>query len=207
MFARYRYDKTDETGSGDRRPNTRERGRDAINRPGHRLNYTAILSHRAVNEARVQFARHFRRNNVTRCRSTRRTRSTGRRPTSASRQPAAGRTENRWQFINNFCYTRGAHDSQVRSRLQPLRAETLLQEQHRRHVHVRDRPALRRERPDDLPDPVHAEYRRSEPFRANDLCSGLFVAGHLAHGLELTLNLGLRYDRENAFKRQDRGEG
>ena len=166
MFVRYRIDKQVEENSGVGGLNSFERGVDPINKNQDVVfSHTGVLSNRAINELRVQFGRHFADNVV----RTPLDQPTINRPSGNFGKPSnqpQGRTEDRWQFVNNFSYTLQLARLEGGHRLQPHSRQELLQQQHRRHLHVRHRSPLRCQRSDDVSDAVHAEHRRPEAAAA-----------------------------------------
>ena len=105
MFVRYRLDDQEEENSGVGGLNTWERGADAINRNQDIVVQPhGVLSSADLNELRVQFGRHFADNIVRMPLDS----PTINRPSANFGKPSnqpQGRTEDRWQLVNNFTYS------------------------------------------------------------------------------------------------------
>lgn len=200
MFARYRYDETEEINNGVGGLNSFERGVDTINRNQDIvLNHTAVLSSRMLNEARVQFGRHFA-DNVTRMPLDS---PTINRPSGGFGKPSnqpQGRTEDRWQFINNLSYSAGAHDFKFGLDYSRIRATSYFNNNTGgTFTFATDRPF----NANDLTTyPTQYTQNIGDPnlLRPNDVW-GLFAQDSWRLGSRFTLNYGVRYDRENAFKK------
>ncbi len=200
MFARYRYDETTEINNGVGGLNSFERGVDTINRNQDVvLNHTAVLSSRMLNEARVQFGRHFA-DNVTRMPLDS---PTINRPSGGFGKPSnqpQGRTEDRWQFINNLSYSAGTHDFKFGLDYSRIRATSYFNNNTGgTFTFATDRPF----NANDLTTyPTQYTQNIGDPnlFRPNDVW-GLFAQDSWRLGSKVTLNYGVRYDRENAFKK------
>ena len=167
MFVRYRIDKQVEENSGVGGLNTlRARRRCHQQEPGR-----GVQPHRRALEPRHQrsCASSSGATSPTTWCARRSTQPTINRPSGNFGKPTnqpQGRTEDRWQFVNNFSYTLEHARLEGRRRLQPHSRHQLLQQQHRRHVHVRHRSPVRCQRSDDVSDAVHAEHRRPESAAA-----------------------------------------
>jgi hypothetical protein len=199
MFLRYRLDDQKELNSGVGGLNTIERRRDAINRNQDAvLSYTAVLSSRTLNEVRVQFGRHFADNIVPWSLDS----PTINRPSGnfgkAANMPQ-GRTEDRWQIVNNLSYSLGGHDMKFGVDYSKIRAESYF------HNNTGGTFTFATDRPFDPNDltTYPTQYTRNigDPnlIRPNDVI-GLFAQDSWHVRQNLTLNYGARWDHENAFK-------
>lgn len=199
IFGRYRRDTQQETGSGIGGLNTRERGSDTIEtNQDVVVSHTAVLSSRVLNELRVQFGRHFADNLVYMPNS-----ATINRPSGnfgkASNMPQ-GRTEDRLEIINNFSYSIGAHDMKFGVDYNRIRATSYF------NNNTGGTFTFSTDRPFDPADlttyPIQFTQNIGDPnlFRPNDEY-GLFAQDSWRLRSNLTLNLGLRYDHEDAFKK------
>jgi hypothetical protein len=199
VFARYRIDKQEDKNSGVGGLNTIERAIDTINKNQDIvLSHTGVLSNRIVNESRLQFGRHFADNFTTRPLDS----PTINRPSGnfgkAANMPQ-GRTEDRWQFVNNFSYSLGAHDMKFGVDYSRIRVKSYFNNNTGgTFTFATDRPF----------DPLDlttypTQYTRNigDPnlFRSNNTI-GLFAQDSWHVRNNLTLNYGLRYDHETAFK-------
>ncbi len=162
MFVRYRLDDQEEVNSGVGGLNTWERGVDAINRNQDVVvNHTAVFSSRMLNELRVQFGRHFADNIVRMPLDS----PTINRPSASFGKPSnqpQGRTEDRWQFVNNFTYSIGAHDMKFGVDYSWIRASSYFNNNTGGTFTFTTDRAVRCQRSDDLSHAVHAEHRRPE---------------------------------------------
>ena len=199
MFVRYRLDKQVEFNDGVGGLDTLERGRDSINRNQDAVvSHTAVLSSRILNEFRVQFGRHFADNIITRSLDS----PTINRPSGnfgkAANMPQ-GRTEDRWQFVNNFSYSVAAHDMKFGVDYSRVRATSFFHNNTGgTFTFTTDRPFD----PNDLttyPTQFTQNIGDANLNRSNDLV-GLFAQDSWRLKSNFTLNYGVRYDRETAFK-------
>jgi outer membrane receptor protein involved in Fe transport len=198
-FVRYRLDDQEEVNSGVGGLNTWERGADSINRNQDIVfNHTAVFSSRMLNEARLQFGRHFADNIVRMPLDS----PTINRPSAgfgkASNQPQ-GRTEDRWQFVNNFTYSIGAHDMKFGVDYSWIRAKSYFNNNTGgTFTFITDRPF---DANDLTTYPTQYTQNIGDPNlrRVNDVF-GLFAQDSWRVRSNFTLNLGLRYDHETAFK-------
>lgn len=199
MFVRYRIDKQLEENSGVGGLNSFERGVDSINRNQDVVwSETAVLSNRAINELRVQFGRHFADNVV----RTPLDQPTINRPSGNFGKPSnqpQGRTEDRLQIVNNFSYTVSSHDTKFGVDYSRIRAKSYFNNNTGgTFTFATDRPFD----PNDLTTyPTQYTQNIGDPNlrRPNDVI-GLFAQDSWHVLSNFTLNYGVRYDHETAFK-------
>ena len=202
MTLRYRADKSTSTGNSIGGLNTRERGTNSDSLVQDVVgSVTTLLSSQALNEFRFQFGRQSTYTNTDGW-STEGMPEINR-PSSrlgkAYNQPQ-GRDENRWQFINNLTYTKGSHDLKAGADISIIRAPTFF--------------------------PRNADgtftFTTDLPFDANNLATyptqftqsisdpnvdldddilAFFLQDTWRVRTDVTISMGLRYDRENAFSR------
>jgi hypothetical protein len=199
LFVRYRMDDQVEYNSGVGGLNTFERGVDSINRNQDVVvNHTAVVTPRALNELRVQFGRHFADNVV----RTPLDAPTINRPSGNFGKPSnqpQGRTEDRWQFVNNLSYSIRAHDLKFGFDYSRIRATSYF------NNNTGGTFTFTTDRPFDANDlttyPTQFTQNVGDPnlLRKNDLI-GLFAQDSWRIKPQFTLNTGVRYDRESAFK-------
>ncbi len=199
MFVRYRIDKQVEENSGVGGLNTFERGVDAINKNQDIVfSETGVLSNRAINELRIQFGRHFADNVV----RTPLDQPSINRPSGNFGKPTnqpQGRTEDRWQIVNNFSYTLATHDLKAGIDYSRIRATSYF------NNNTGGTFTFATDRPFDANDlttyPTQYTQNIGDPNlrRPNDAI-GLFIQDSWHLRPNFTLNLGLRYDHETAFK-------
>jgi hypothetical protein len=199
LFVRYRLDDQAEYNNGVGGLNTFERGVDSINRNQDVvLNHTAVLSSRMLNELRVQFGRHFADNVV----RTPLDAPTINRPSGGFGKPSnqpQGRTEDRWQFVNNLSYSIRSHDLKFGIDYSRVRATSYF------NNNTGGTFTFTTDRPFDANDlttyPTQFTQNVGDPnlLRKNDLI-GLFAQDSWRIVPQFTLNTGVRYDRESAFK-------
>jgi hypothetical protein len=201
LSVRYRLDEDKEIGSNISGFDTRERGQDVIRRDQDVVgNHTAILSARTLNELRFQFAR---RNTYwdTAAYSPLGTPAINR-PSGnfgkASNMPQ-GRREHRLQFIDNLSYSRGSHDIKTGFDISLIQVRSYF------YNNVDGTFQFRTDAPFNPADlstyPFQFTQNVGDPNldRRNDLYAG-FIQDTWRLRSTLTLNLGLRYDTETAFK-------
>ncbi|MGH9350373.1 MAG: TonB-dependent receptor [Vicinamibacterales bacterium] len=199
MFVRYRLDKQVEFNNNVGGLNTFERGVDSINKNQDAvLSHTVVLSSRALNELRVQFGRHFADNVVRMPLDS----PTINRPSGsfgkASNQPQ-GRTEDRWQVVNSFSFSVASHDMKFGVDYSRVYATSYFNNNTGgTFTFATDRPFD----PADLTT-YPTQYTRNigDPnlVRKNDIV-GVFAQDSWRLRPNVTLNYGVRYDHENAFK-------
>ena len=199
MFVRYRIDKQLDENSGVGGLNTFERGVDSINRNQDVVgSHTGVLSNRAINELRVQFGRHFADNVV----RTPLDQPTINRPSGNFGKPSnqpQGRTEDRLQIVNNFSYTLSSHDTKVGVDYSRIRAKSYF------NNNTGGSFTFATDRPFDANDlttyPTLYTQNIGDPrlHRPNDVI-GVFAQDSWHVLSNFTLNYGLRYDHETAFK-------
>jgi hypothetical protein len=200
FWARYRMDYTKGTGVGIGELNTFERGRDTIGRNQDiGVNHTSVVSPRVLQEFRFQFARHYADNLPYMPLGT----PTINRPSGnfgkASNMPQ-GRTEDRFQFVENLSYSRGAHDLKAGFDISIVRVAAYF------YNNVDGTFTFRTDLPFDPNNPATfpAQFTQNigpaETQRDTDLY-GFFIQDAWRIRRNLTFNLGLRYDRETAFRK------
>lgn len=202
MTLRYRADQNRAKGNSIGGLNTRERGTNTESLVQDIVgSLTSILSSRALNEFRFQFGRHSTWTNTNGW-------STAgmpeiNRPSSRSgkayNQPQ-GRNENRWQFINNFTATLNAHDLKAGADISIIRAPTFFpRNADGTFTFTTDRPFD----PND-PSTYPTQFTQSIADPNVDLDDDIlafFVQDTWRVRTDLTISMGVRYDRENAFSR------
>lgn len=199
LFVRYRLDDQKEFNDGVGGQNTIERGADSINRNQDIvLSHTGVLSSRVINEFRVQFGRHFADNIVSMPLDS----PTINRPSAGFGKPAnqpQGRTEDRWQFVDTFSFSAGSHDMKFGFDYSRVRATSYFNNNTGgTFTFITDRPF---DANDLTTYPTQFTQNIGDPnlFRSNDLI-GLFAQDSWRLLTNFTLNYGVRYDHENAFK-------
>ena len=157
-----------------------------------------MLSSRAINELRVQFGRHFADNIVRMPLDS----PTINRPSGNFGKPSnqpQGRTEDRWQFVNNFSYSIGSHDMKFGVDYSRIRAKSYF------NNNTGGTFTFATDRPFDANDlttyPTQYTQNIGDPNlrRPNDVI-GVFAQDSWRVRSNLTLNYGVRYDHETAFK-------
>jgi hypothetical protein len=202
LSVRYRADKQRSTGNSIGGTATRERGtnneglvQDVVG------NHTTVLSSRALNEFRVQWGRQSTWNNTDGWSTAgmpeinRPSTRTGK----AYNQPQ-GRDENRWQFINNFTYTMSSHDLKFGADVSLIRAPTFFPRNgDGTFTFTTDLPFD----PNNLATyPTQFTQSISDPWvDLDDDIYAFFAQDTWRVKTNLTLSMGVRYDRENAFSR------
>jgi Carboxypeptidase regulatory-like domain/TonB dependent receptor-like, beta-barrel len=202
LALRYRADQSSSQGGGIGGLNTRERGTNSNTLNQDIVaNETFIISSRALNEFRFQFAR---QSTFTDTKGwsvdgmpeiNRPTARTGK----AYNMPQ-GRDENRWQLINNFSYSWPSHDLKAGVDVSIIRAPSFFpRNRDGTFTFATDRPFD----PADLTTyPTQFTQSIADPdVDLPDDLYGLFLQDTWRATGRLTLNLGIRYDRENAFSR------
>jgi hypothetical protein len=202
LTTRYRADDRTSTGNGIGGLNTRERGSNTSGLDQDVVgNLTSILSNRALNEVRVQWAR---RSSFT---DTEGYSVDGdpqiNRPSGnfgkAQNNPQ-GRNENRLQVVENFSYSMGSHDIKLGADVSLIRADSFFpRNRDGNFTFTTDAPF----NPADLSTyPTQYVVATLDPTvdLPNDLYS-FFAQDQWRLRTNLTLNLGLRYDRETGFSK------
>jgi hypothetical protein len=199
---RYRADKNRSTGNGIGGLNTRERGTNSDSLVQDIVgSMTTILSSRALNEFRFQWGRHSTWTD------TEGWSTAGmpeiNRPSSrlgkAYNQPQ-GRNENRLQFINNLTYTLASHDLKAGADISVIRAPTFFPRNgDGTFQFTTDRPFD----PNDLSTyPTQFTQSIADPnVDLDDDILAFFLQDTWRLRTDLTISMGIRYDRENAFSR------
>lgn len=201
LAVRYRMDWEDEIGSNIGGLDTRERGQDVERRDQDLVaNHTTVLTARALNEARFQFARRrieWDTTSYSPLGAPAVDRPAGRWG-KATNMPQ-GRREERYQFIDNFSYSRGRHDLKTGFDVSLIKVRSFF------FNNVDGTFRFATDRPFDANDlstyPTQFTQNVGDPYlqRRNDLYS-FFVQDTWRARDNLTFNLGLRYDTETAFK-------
>jgi hypothetical protein len=200
LFVRYRRDTQKEIGNGIGGLNTRERGSDTIETDQDIVgSHTAVLSARVLNELRVQFGRHYADIFVYMPIDS----PTINRPSGnfgkASNLPQ-GRTEDRLEIVDNFSYSFGAHDMKFGVDYNRIRANSYF------NNNTGGTFTFSTDKPFDPADlstyPIQYTQNIGDPtlFRPNDEY-GVFAQDSWRALSNLTFNVGLRYDHENAFEK------
>jgi hypothetical protein len=201
LAVRYRVDQEDNLANSIGGFETRERGLDTIRHDQDVVaNHTAVFTARALNELRFQFSRRNIDYDPTRFSPP--GSPAVNRPSGnfgkASNMPQ-GRREDRAQFINNFSYSRGAHDMKTGFDISLIRVTSYF------FNNIDGTFQFRTDAPFNQADlstyPFQFTQNIGDPnlHRVNDLYSG-FVQDAWRLRSNLTFNLGLRYDTETAFK-------
>jgi len=202
LTLRYRADKSSSTGDGIGGLNSRERGTNTntLNQDVV-ANETFVISSRALNELRFQFARQSTFTNTNGWSTdgmpeiNRPTLRTGK----AYNMPQ-GRDENRWQIINNFSYSWSTHDFKAGADLSIIHAPSFF-------PRYRDGSfTFSTDRPFDPADtstyPTQFIQAQADPWvRMTDDIFSFFVQDAWRPRTNLTISGGVRYDVENAFRR------
>lgn len=199
---RYRADDRISTGQGIGGLNTRERGSNTSGLDQDVVgSATSVLTNRALNEVRVQWAR---RSSFT---DTEGYATDGmpqiNRPSGnfgkAQNNPQ-GRNEQRLQVVENFSYSTGSHDFKVGADISIIRADSFFpRNRDGNFTFTTDAPF----NPADLSTyPTQYVVATLDPTvdLPNDLYS-FFAQDQWRLRNNLTLNLGLRYDRETGFSK------
>jgi outer membrane receptor for ferrienterochelin and colicin len=202
LTTRYRADDRTQTGQGIGGLNTRERGSNTNGLDQDVVgSLTSVLSSRALNELRVQWAR--------------RSSFTNTEGYSVDGQPQInrpsgnfgkaqnlpqGRNENRLQVVENFSYSSGAHDFKVGADISLIRADSFFpRNRDGNFTFTTDAPF---NAADLSTYPTQYVVATLDPTvdLPNDLYS-FFAQDQWRIRTNLTLNLGVRYDRETGFSK------
>ena len=200
LSLRYRADKDRSEGNSIGGLNSRERGTNGDSLVQDIVaNHTYVLSGRALNEFRFQFGRHSTWTDTDGWSTDGMpeiNRPSGRFG-KAYNQPQ-GRNENRMQVINNFSYTAGTHELKTGLDVSVIRAPTFFpRNRDGTFTFTTDRAFD----PNDLATyPTQFTQSIADPWvDLNEEIFAFFVQDSWRVKPTLTLNLGLRYDRETAF--------
>jgi carboxypeptidase family protein/TonB-dependent receptor-like protein len=202
ISGRYRIDRNLQIANGIGGINTHDRGSDSLTRDQDGvLSDTLVLSNRALNEFRFQASQRY--NNID--------------PTPYSpigtpdiRRPSGNlgkannlpqwRRENRFQFVDNFSFTRGSHDVKVGSDISIIRGFSYFPRTNDgQFMFATDRAFD----PADLSTyPFQYTVEHFNPYfdLPNELYS-LFAQDSWRAGGRLTLNFGVRYDVETSYRK------
>jgi outer membrane receptor for ferrienterochelin and colicin len=202
LTARYRADDRISTGNGIGGLNTRERGSNTTGIDQDVVSsFTSVLSNRALNEVRVQFAMRESFTNVDGYsvdgmpQINRPSGNFGK----AQNLPQ-GRNENRFQIVENFSYTLNSHNFKVGADVSIIRADSFFpRNRDGNFTFTTDAPFD----PNNLATyPTQYVVANVDPEvdLPNDLYS-FFVQDQWQLRTNLTLNLGLRYDRETGMSK------
>jgi len=200
ISARYRVDRQFVTAAGIGGLNTHDRGSDQLTRDQDGVfTDTIVLSNQALNEFRFQASQRY--NNIDPAAYS----PIG---TPAIARPAGNfgkatnlpqwRKELRFQFVDNFSITRGAHDLKVGADISAIRGHSFFPRNNNgSFTFATDRPFD----PADLSTyPTQYTVEHFNPFfdLPNELY-GFFAQDSWRAGNGLTLNLGVRYDVETSY--------
>lgn len=200
LSVRYRADKALSQGDGIGDLNTRERGTNTDRLDQDIVaNETWVVSSRALNELRFQFARRSTFTNTdgfSEVGTPQITRPSGN--LGKAQNMPQGRDENRYQIVNMFTYSLGTHSLKAGADISLIRADSFFPRNVDGNFQFRtDAPF----NPDDLTTyPFQYSVAILEPNQnlPNDLYS-FFAQDSWRARDNLTFNLGLRYDRERGF--------
>ena len=200
VTARYRLDHNQTHGDGIGGLNTHDRGSNSLTRDQDGVfTDTLVLSSQALNEFRFQGSQRY--NNID---------TIGYSPdgTPAIARPSGnfgkavnlpqGRTEDRYQFVENFSITRGQHDLKVGTDISIIRGLSFFpRTRDGSFTFATDKPFD----PNDLstyPIQYKVEHFNPNIKLPNELFSVFVQDGWRARG-GVTLNLGVRYDLETSY--------
>ena len=202
LAVRYRADSRGSTGNGIGGLNTRERGNNTNTLDQDVVgSLTSVLRSNLLNEVRVQFARRSTFSDTQGYsvdgmpQINRPSGNFGK----AQNMPQ-GRDENRYQVVDNFTYTRGAHDLKFGADISFIRADSFFpRNRDGNFTFSTDAPF----NPADLSTyPTQYVVAVLDPNQdlPNDLFS-FFAQDQWRLRTNLTFNLGVRYDRERGFNK------
>ena len=200
ISVRYRADSRLQTGNGIGGLDTKERGSNTDGLDQDVVaNETWVVSSRALNELRFQFARRSTFTNTDGYSvdgMPEINRPSGR--LGKAQNLPQGRDENRYQLVNNYTYTLGSHDLKAGLDVSFIRADSFFPRNRDGNFQFRtDAPF----NPDDLSTyPFQYTVARIDPNQPlpNDLYS-VFIQDSWRARTNLTFNAGVRYDRERGF--------
>jgi outer membrane receptor protein involved in Fe transport len=200
MWARYRMDDAKEFGSGIGGLNTRDRGIDTIGRNQDiALNHTAVISAHALQEFRFQYGRQLADNLPYLPLGT----PSVNRPSGnfgkAYNMPQ-GRTENHYQFVENFSYSVGAHDMKAGAVVDFVRVPAFFYNNVDGTFTFRTDLPFDANNPATFPSLFTQNIGSAFTHRDTDLYT-TFLQDSWRVRRNVTLNLGVRYDLETAYKK------
>jgi hypothetical protein len=202
MTFRHRVDDIGQNGTGIGGLNTRDRGSDSRrNNQDVVVTHTAVLSPRRLNEFRFQFGRLNRMNNTdaySPVGTPQINRPSGNFGKSATNPQGA--TEKRYQFVDNYSYNLGKHDLKAGTDISIIRGYSFFPR------NLEGTFTFATDRPFDAadlatyPTQFTQENRAADVWLPNELVS-FFMQDTWRATSTLTLNLGIRYDFERAFRK------
>jgi hypothetical protein len=202
LSVRYRADSRGSTGNGIGGLNTRERGNNTNTLDQDIVSsFTSVLGSNSLNEARFQFARRstFSDTNGYSVDGTPQINRPSGNLGKAQNMPQ-GRDENRYQLVDNFSYTRGAHDLKFGADISLIRATSFFpRNRDGNFTFATDAPFS----PADFstyPTQYVVAILNPDQDLPNDLYS-FFAQDQWRYKTNLTFSLGLRYDREAGFRK------
>ena len=202
LSVRYRADSRGSTGNGIGGLNTKERGNNTNTLDQDVVSaFTSVLASNLLNELRVQVSRRstFSDTNGYSVDGMPQINRPSANLGKAQNMPQ-GRDENRVQLVDNFSYTRGAHDFKFGADISLIRAESFFpRNRDGNFTFATDAPF----NPADLatyPTQYVVAILNPELDLPNDLFS-FFAQDQWHYRTNLTFNLGLRYDRERGFRK------
>jgi len=200
LFVRYRADKRLTKGNNIGGLDTKERGNNTDTLDQDMVaNETWVVSSRALNELRFQFARRSTFSNTEGFSvdgMPEINRPSGR--LGKAQNMPQGRDENRYQLVNNYTYTINAHDLKAGFDISLIRAESFFPRNRDGNFQFRTDAPFNPNDPSTYP--FQYTVARIDPNQPlpNDLYS-FFVQDSWRARTNLTFNAGVRYDRERGF--------
>ena len=202
LSIRYRADSRGSTGNGIGGLNTKERGNNTNTLDQDVVSaFTSVLASNLLNEMRVQVSRRSTFSDTKGYsvdgmpQINRPSGNLGK----AQNMPQ-GRDENRVQFVDNFSYTRGAHDFKFGADISLIRADSFFPRNRDGNFTFANDLAFDPTNPETFPTQYVVAILNPELDLPNDLFS-FFAQDQWRYRTNLTFNLGLRYDRERGFRK------